>query len=59
VKICDSKDEELNKARTQRRGNKAMKPKTSKPQLATRKIFLFHLVSFETYTCGDRKSEKA
>jgi hypothetical protein len=55
VKICDSKDEELNKARTQRRGNKAMKPKTSKPKLATRKILFLHLVSFETYTCGDRK----
>ena len=38
-----------------------MKPKTSKPKLATRKVFLLriHLVSFETYTCADRKSEKA
>ena len=38
-----------------------MKPKTSKPKLATRKILFLHLqlVSFETYTCRDRKSEKA
>ena len=39
---------------TQRRENKAMKLKPSKPKLATTKIFFFHLVSFETYTCGDR-----
>ena len=37
------------------RGNKAMKPKTSKPKLATRKILFLYLVSFETYTCGDGK----
>ena len=29
--------------------------KTSKPKLATRKIFFLHLASFETYTYGDRK----